>query len=284
MFILRKNPLVTATAQAAAEPVKEARQRLADASEGLTFETEAHRYTYAGGQLRSVSSIVEHYAPFDTLAMAKKCAANPKHPYYGKEVEEIVALWELKRDNAADAGTKLHSFGEACYLFMHGREDEMEPEWRERISEGGLVAVEPKEVALARWWAENDWGRYAVVAKETRVMNPALRYAGTFDLLLYDLQDPGYLIKDYKSNEDLYKNYGDRLRPPLNIKGLYANDIGKYTVQQTLYGICIANIGLRLLGAELVWLREEEYENVPLDMRYDKLVAYAASQLNTQIK
>ena len=289
MFVLRKNPLILASAEAAAEPLRRARQRLADATEGLVFEPEAHRYRFAGRELRSVSSIVEHFAPFDTIATAKKCAANPKSPYYGQSVEEILDLWELKRDNAADAGTRLHAFGEACCSFLHDREDEIAPEYRERINDEGLVAVEPKEEALARWWDETDWSRYAVVAKETRVMNPGLRYAGTFDLLLYDRWNMGFAMKDYKSNEDLYKWYGDKLLPPLD--QLNSNDVGKYTVQQTLYAIALKNIEIgNLVAADLIWLKEDGYENVafefnardPHELKYEKLIAFAVKQLINQ--
>lgn len=277
MFVLHKNPAIHASAEAAAEPIRDARQRLADASRGLTFEPEEHRYFLGGRELRSVSSIVEHFAPFDTVATARRCAVNPRHPLYGKTPEEIIELWTLKRDNAAEAGTRVHSFGEACCAFLLDREDEMEPRFREMITEEGLVATEPKDVAVARWWAENDWTRYAFVAKETRIVNPTLHYAGTFDLLLYDLMLQGFAQKDYKTNEDLYKWYGDMLVPPLN--RIKSNDIGKYTVQQTLYTIELRNIGIPIISNDLIWLRENEYETVPLDMRYDKIVSYAVSQL-----
>lgn len=289
MYVLRKNPIILASAEAAADTLRRARQRLADATEGLVFEPGEHRYLFAGRELRSVSSIVEHFAPFDTIATAKKCAANPKSQYFGQSIEEILNLWELKRDNAADAGTRLHAFGEACCSFLHDREDEIAPEYRERINDEGLVAVEPKEEALARWWAETDWDRFAVVAKETRVMNPGLRYAGTFDLLLYDRWNMGFAIKDYKSNEDLYKWYGDKLLPPLD--QIKSNDVGKYTVQQTLYAIALKNIEIgRLVATDLIWLKEDGYESVefefserdPHELKYEKLIAFAVKQLINQ--
>ena len=280
MFVLRKNPAILDSAEKAAEQIREARQRLADASCGLVFEPGEHRYFLGGKELRSVSSIVSHFAPVDTLALARRAAVNPKHQYFGRTPEEIMELWALKRDNAAAAGTRVHAFAEACCDFLLGKEEEMEPRFREMLTEDGLVATEPKDVAVARWWADIDWNRYAFVAKETRIANPVLRYAGTFDTLLYDRYLLGYAQKDYKSNEDLDKWYGDKLLPPLN--NIKANDIGKYTVQQTLYTITLRQLGLNVVSNDLVWLKENEYEERGLDMRYDKIVAYAVNQLNNQ--
>jgi len=280
MFVLPKNNYILATQTAAREQIQQARQRLSDSTHGLEFDPCPHKYHYAGREVRNVSSIVEHFAPFDSMAVAKRCSAKPGHEHFGKTPEEIMALWEKKRDDAADAGTAVHAFGEACCDFLTGNEEGIDPEFRERITPDGLVAIDPKEEAIARWWAETDWTRYAVVAKETRVFNPQLRYAGTFDLLLYDLVESGFLMKDYKSNEDLFKWYRDMMLPPLNM--LKRNDIGKYTIQQTCYSICLRNIGLKVIGNDLIWLKEKQYQEVKLDTRYDKVIAFAIQQMNNQ--
>ena len=277
MYHLRRNPLFAVTAEVVREKKEWARQRLADSSRGLSFEPEQHRYFLAGRELLSVSSVVERFAPFDGEAMAKRCSLNPKHPLYGKSVGEILAIWTQKRDSAAAAGTLVHSFAEACCRFMEGRDDLVEEAFRDRLTADGLAAVTPKEEAVARWWAEADWGRYAVVATETRIVNPVLQYAGTFDLLLYDAASDSFSLRDYKTNEDLMKWYGEMMRPPLNM--LRSSDIGKYTVQQTLYSIQLRNIGLRVDDNVLVWLKEDGYEKVPLETRYDKVISYAVKQL-----
>lgn len=278
MYHLRKNPLAITTAQSAREMTGRAEQRLKDASAGLVFDPVPHTYTLYGKPLSSVSNIVGHFAPFDTAAKAEAVSKNPKHPLYGKTPEEIIAIWEEKRDAAAAAGTQVHAFGEACCLWMTGREDEIEPEYRDRVTADGLAAISPKEEAAARWWESLDWSRYAVVAKEARIVNPELRYAGTFDLLLYDTWNDGFALKDYKSNEDLYKWYGDYLLPPLNM--LRSNDIGKYTVQQSLYSIELRNIGLRVVSNELIWLKDDGFfEAVALETRYQKVIEYAVREL-----
>lgn len=279
MYFLKKNPAIRYTQQAAQSVVESARKILADSTEGLEFEPVEHKYFLHGKELRSVSSIVDGFAPFDTRAKAEKASKNPKHEHFGKSVDEILAIWEENRNRASSDGTQVHAFGEACCLWMLDREDEIEEAYRDRITSEGLAANSPKEIAVAKWWNDVDWSRYAFVAKETMVANPVLGYAGTFDLLLYDLIETVFRMKDYKTNKDLFKWYGDQCLPPLNM--LRANDIGKYTIQQTLYAIQAGNVGLRIGSSDLIWLKEdEEYEEVPIDMRFARVIAYAVKQKN----
>ena len=72
MYFLKKNPAIQFTQAAAATIVESAKQSLADSSEGLTFDPVPHKYFFHGREMRSVSSIVEEYAPFDTVAKADR--------------------------------------------------------------------------------------------------------------------------------------------------------------------------------------------------------------------
>lgn len=269
--------------EALRHPTEKARQRsleankiLEDSSVGLVFEPNEHRYFLGNREMECVSSVVERYAPFDAPAKAAACSVNPRHPLYGHPVEEILALWEENRDRAAAAGTAVHEFGEACYAYLTGNIENIPEEYKDRITSEGIVAESPKEIAAAMWWASQNWNQYSVVAKETRVVNPSLDYAGTFDLLLYDNEYDGYLLKDYKTNEDLFKWYNEMLLPPLNM--IKSNDVGKYTVQQNLYALELMNIGLKILESDLIWLKENEYQEVMIDLGYMKLIEYAVSK------
>lgn len=282
MFTLTKNPTFTRTARRpdVLSAVRRAQERLADAAAGLEFEPEEHLYTLHGRPMASVSSIVESFAPFDAMAKAVSCSKNPGHEHFGKDPEEIVAIWEQAGREAAAEGTLVHEFGEACCLYLQDREDEIDGKFRDRITPEGLVALSPKEEAAARWWADNDWSRYAVVAKETRIVNPELGYAGTFDLLLYDTYNLVFAINDYKTNKDLYRWFKEMLAPPLSM--IKDNDIGKYTVQQTLYTIALDNIGLPVSSNTLIWLREDGYRLAELPLQYDKVIYYAVKVLKLQ--
>ena len=276
MYYLKKSPILLASYNATTEVRQMAEEALADSSAGLIFEPEEHKYFLGSKEMACVSSIVEHFAPFDAESKALSASLNPKHQHYGKTPEEILAIWQQNGKEASDAGTAVHAFGEACFLYMTGRENEIGSDFFDRIYPEGLMAIDPKEIAVARWWAENDWNRYVPVAMETRVVNVEYGYAGTFDLLLYDRYNLSFVVRDYKTNKDLYRWFNDMCLPPLSM--IKANDIGKYTIQQTLYTIQLRRCGLPVMGNSLIWLKEEGYQEVPLMMNYDKVVAYAAQQ------
>lgn len=253
---------------------------LTDSTAGLTFEPEEHKYFLGNNEIRCVSSIVEHFAPFDSLKVATGCSKNRKHEMYGKEPKEIVAIWKERGRVAAEAGTVVHEFGEACYLFKSGREEDIDIKYKDRMTAEGLMASSVKEEAMARWWDTLDLDRYVIVAKETRVVNPEFNYAGTFDLLLYDLREHYYVLRDYKTNGDLFRWYGDMLRAPLT--PIRADDHGKYTLQQNLYRIQLENIGIHVGAMQLIWLRDDgQFQDVEIK-NYDKLVRQAMSMYNNE--
>lgn len=279
MYLVRKTPsLSSACLREASDPiVNRARQLLADASEGLVFEPAGHTYTLGERQLRSVSEIIKEFAPFDSEKTALGCSKNPTHEHYGKSVDEILAIWEEKKNNAATAGTQVHEFGEACSLYWEGREEEIEEQYRSRICPEGFVATSPKEAAMVSWWNSLDPSRYKIVARETRIVNPVLGYAGTFDLLLYDMVDGCFVLMDYKTNENLKRWFGGFLTTPLNM--IRSNDLGKYTMQQNMYGIQLDNIGIPTRQMFLIWLKEDmTFEEVELSDRYREVIQYALEE------
>lgn len=277
----RQNQTLLLSQASGSEAIKardKALELLRDSADGLTFDPEEHRYFLGEKELVSVTTIVKEYAPFDVQAAAVRASKNIKHEHYGKTPEEILSIWNEKRQAAADAGTEVHNFGEACFCIKEGHEEQMEDRFRQRLADDGLEATGGKEEALARWWDKLDLNRYVLVAKETRIANPEMGYAGTIDLLLYDLDEHCYVLKDYKTNTDLYQWYGKMLRPPLSM--IKDNDLGKYTLQQNLYRIQLENIGINVGHMDLIWLKENgTFEEVRLE-NYDKLVRYAMNTRN----
>ncbi len=171
----------------------------------------------------------------------------------------------------------MHSFAETCFLYLTENEWEIESKFLTRIKGSGLVAMSPKEEAVARWWSSWDWQRYVPVAKETIIANPFLGYAGTFDLLLYDLAMGYFVTVDYKTNEDLEKWYGKYLKAPLSF--LKDNSMGKYTLQQNLYSLQLGNIDIPVGQRYLLWLKGDgSFEMVALD----NIERHASYALNTR--
>lgn len=256
----------------AQKTIETARCLLKDASEGLVFEPVEHKYYLGERELTSVSVVIKGYAPFDSEKVAEGCSKNPNHELYGHTTEEILAIWEDKKNAAAAAGTEVHEFGEACCLFWQGKEDEIPEKYRDRILPEGFAASSPKEEAVVKWWNDLDPERHLVVECEGRIVNPVLGYAGTFDLLLYDIVDKMFMLKDYKTNEDLKKWYGSYMKAPFTF--LKNSDLGKYTMQQNMYGLQLDNIGIPTRQMDLIWLKSDgTYEEVSLEDKYRKAIS-----------
>jgi hypothetical protein len=63
-------------------------------------------------------------------------------------------------------------------------------------------------------------------------------YAGTADIILYNTKTDKYIIGDYKTNKDLFKNYkGKKMLLPFN--GLLDCPLSKYKLQASYYQILL---------------------------------------------
>lgn len=89
----------------------------------ITFDEGPHKYYIDGDDnyMSVTTSIHKHFAPFDADTIIARMMASRKWPqnkYFGMEAEEIKALWDKNRDEAAAAGTKLHYDIECFYNNM----------------------------------------------------------------------------------------------------------------------------------------------------------------------
>ena len=91
--------------------------------ENITFEEGPHIYTVCGerGTYKSVTTWNHsHFAHFDSSGtidniLKSRKMQDPTYKYYGLTKEEILAMWESKRDSSAAAGTQMHFDIESYY-------------------------------------------------------------------------------------------------------------------------------------------------------------------------
>ena len=122
---------------------------------------------------------------------------------------------------------------------------------------------------LVRRYREH--GIDAIQVKYThKVYDEELGYAGTFDILFYfdsptNPDKSGFLILDFKTNEDLFKNFKDeKLLKPFT--GLLDMPISIYKLQLSLYENCLDKIGLKTIGRRILWLKPDGvYEKINLE-------------------
>jgi hypothetical protein len=245
--------------------------------QGLVFVNEGHRYYYNGKQLESVSNITHLFTPkFDAAVksqeMYEKYYNDPTSKYYQMTQQQILEQWTVIKDTACDNGTNVHEFGESCFYFMTYQDDKILPNFKDRLNGDEFNSINEKEDAVVKFW--NDLPQcFVPIASENQVCREDLGYSGTFDLLFYydaelDNKTPdksGFVIFDYKTNKDLYKNFrGERMLYPFN--ELLNCSFNVYQLQLSLYQLALEPIGVKVIGRRIIWLKDDSsYEKIITD-------------------
>lgn len=248
----------------------------------LVFYEIPHEYYLDGVQYISVSDVTHRYKPITTEQMAENCVKkwqkeqDPSYKYYGMSKEQILAQWKIKSDKACDFGTDVHAFGESMFYYMIGEPERILEECKEQFTENGPQPSNPQEEAIVKFW--NDLPEnFVPVLAETKVFNRnGTQYAGTFDILFYYVEEPespknGLVIFDYKTNEDLYKNYNNqKLLWPF--QDMLDQAVSYYTLQLGCYQVPLENLGYKVIARRLIWVRPNgSYEKVKIDSIADRI-------------
>ena len=257
--------------------VAEIRDKILTTFNELVFVEEGHKYYLRGEELESVSNITHMFKEeFDTEEQAIKYAL--KH---GETPEYWKDKWKYNSLKATTTGTLVHSFGESMAWVHFGLPEYITNDCKSKYhkEKNWLLPTRSKEEAVVKFF--NDLPKeFHLVLTETKVyssVNPNLpkfrkNYAGTFDLLMYykhptDDSKSGLVLMDYKTNASLLNSYsrekGKMLYYPFD--DLYDESLGLYSIQQSCYQIPLEDIGLKVIGRRLIWLKDDgTYENVKL--------------------
>lgn len=263
--------------------IQEIREKILETyTNKLIFLEGPHEYYLDGVQYMCVSDVTHKYKPITGEQMAENCVKkwqrdqDPSYKYYGMSKEEILAQWAIKSGHACDFGTEVHAFGESMFYHMIGEPDKILPECANKFKNGIPIPTNPHEEAVVKFW--NDIPEtFVPVLAETKVFNRnGTPYAGTFDILFYYVdednpQNSGLVIFDYKTNEDLYKNFKQqKLLWPFN--DMLDMSYSYYTLQLGCYQIPLENLGMKIVGRRLIWLKPDgKYESVKVNRISDRV-------------
>jgi hypothetical protein len=259
------------------ENVWKTRDLILDTFKDLQFVEEGHKYFLHGKELPSVSAVTHQFArPFDEISISESYAK--KH---GKTPEFWRTQWKYKNLIATTSGTQVHLYGE-CMTYLRMGHPELIPEEMKKfyiLDKGWLIPTRPKEEAIVKYFSEMYQYDFPVLA-ETKVFNnfnpnvPKMRtdYCGTFDILYYRYvpENPaqsGYIIRDFKTNSELVKDYSRKhnktcLEP---FTDLPDEPLSMYTLQLSCYQIPLMDLGINIIGREIIWLKEDKtYEVIQL--------------------
>lgn len=226
--------------------------------EGLEFEESSHRYSLNNKPFSiSVSGIVNKFVkPFDIYNKSLEIAERE-----GRCQEDILQEWEYKRNKACELGTNVHLFGEQ-YTFNKG-----------------LKPNNGYEKAIVKFF--NVIPEWVIPAKvELKMYHKKYLFAGTCDTLLYNTRTENWIITDYKTNEDLLKNYGGQ-----GLLGCFSdlleNNLNKYQIQLNLYQILFEQTGFKIEERRIIHLLPDgEFMNYKTEDYTDRLQYYLENDFN----
>lgn len=208
--------------------------QILDVFKGLTFNEDAHKYFVDGKPLNtSVSGVIKNfYEPFNSKEKSQDVAQKE-----GVSQQEILQRWKSNSDEACELGTKVHLFGEVYPFNRH------------------LKPKDGFEQAIVKFW--NDLPPHIIpVMMECRMFHLKHLFGGTSDILLYNTKTDNYIIADYKTNKDLFKNF--RMKKMLGIfRKFLDNPFNHYQIQLSLYQILLEQVkGIKVESRKIIWLKE----------------------------
>lgn len=208
----------------------------------IVFYTDEHKYIINGDDsyISGTTFVHRFIEEFD----ADKIIANMMHSrnwknskYYGMSVDEIKALWDKNRDEAANAGTKLHFDIECLYNMMNNGNDSVEWSYFMNFYE--------------------DYRNLIPYRSEFKVYHEELKLVGTIDMIFMDKNDPNIIeIYDWKRSKEIVKrsNFGKWMKTDA-LSHLPDTNFWHYSLQLNIYKAIIeAKYGKKVVGLYLVCL------------------------------
>ena len=212
----------------------------------IVFEPIQHTYTYTktGEKLTSVSHLIHNYVkPFDESGfLLRKCAAKE-----GVSVDTLRDRWDKKRNDACDRG---HLWHEQIESFLISG----------KISDGPDKDIVKK--------VKNNIKFEGIIYPEVLVYSTDLMICGTADIVEFFPKSNELIIKDWKTNENLYKKCYNKLLYPLNY--LKDDQITKYSLQLSTYAYLLELRGYTVRAKDLCifWINPESRDVEQIPVKY----------------
>ena len=213
-------------------------ERIKGFFKSLTFDEPKHIYYVKGKRLKSsVSKVLKIFVKqTDFNQIAENIDKRDELP-----IGTTAKLWDLNSKISLAIGTRAHYFGEV-YAFNRT-----------------LKPTSGYEEAIVKFWNEMP-DHIVPVIMELQMYHKDYMFAGTGDILLFNKLTGKYIIGDYKTNKDLFKNHNEqRMLGPFS--DLLDMPLNHYKLQLSFYQILFEQIGLEVEGRKIIWVKPSgEYE------------------------
>lgn len=239
------------------------RKTILNASSQIKFNEEEHRYFYKGEECMPVSNVVDLFVPetdFDLVAQNYVKKNNILEPW-----QRVRQKWLLKGTCSTTNGTFVHQYGEDLNTicnYENGMIPSDLPLKKWCLQNEYYIPVHPKSIAIYKYFEYCLANKEIPFLAEIKLVLDEHKISGTFDQLVYSLKDKGLIMRDYKTNESLTKDFKKPMKSPFQ---LYNDEaLSHYILQQNLYSCMLNELGIRVKRKELVWLTDEKFELIQL--------------------
>ena len=209
----------------------------------LSFNAKLHTYKLGGysGTLKSVSTVLGDYFPFDTEAVSEKVGK-----MRGQDAKEIRDEWK----RVSILGTNVHAHVESLLLR------------KERPTPARLHGKEELFYPAATVAAQAVMKHYDILGVEEMVASKRFGIAGTIDFIARNKRTGALLIGDWKTSQTsasewAFSSYETPALPP--VAHLPNSKMTKYALQTMLYGFILRTEGYASLFGKAVIDKPMEY-------------------------
>lgn len=219
--------------------------------ENISFEEGPHIYTVCGerGTYKSVTTWNHsHFAHFDSSGtidniLKSRKMQDPTYKYYGLTKEEILAMWDSKRDSSAAAGTQMHFDIESYY-------------------NGADVTNDSVEFQYFRQFV-NDFPELKPYRTEWMIYYEEMKISGSVDMI-FENPDGTLQIYDWKRCQEIQNENGfGKYAITSCISHLPDTNFWHYALQLNVYKTILEKkYGKKVTGLYLVCLHPDNvYKN-----------------------
>jgi ATP-dependent exoDNAse (exonuclease V) beta subunit len=232
--------------------------------EGVVFSERDHSYFIDGEKAKcSVTQAIKRYEE----EFKEKKIANIVAKKQGVLVEDILNLWEFKREYACLKGTMFHLYVEN---FLQRKKTPLNKflinsfieKYKDYVSEQDFYNDMSRYVFnfldFYRKWKED----YILIKPELVIADKETLLCGCIDNLSYNHKTGELAIFDYKSNKEIKNKSKDHMKGLLS--HLESNTLVKYSLQIHLYKLIFErNTPYKIKKMEVVWVGGSSLEVFP---------------------
>jgi len=218
----------------------------------ITFEEGPHIYTVCGdrGGFTSVTTWNhQHFAQFNAneiisnIINGKRWKTDPTYKYYNMSSNEIQVLWDLNRDTASAAGTKMHNDIELYYNGITVVNDSIEFNYFRNF----IVDFPDLKPYRTEWM----------------VYYEEVKLSGSIDMI-YENPDGTLLIYDWKRCKEItFDSYYNKYATTTCISHIPDTNFWHYALQLNVYKTILEHkYGKKVVGLYLICMHPDyQYKN-----------------------